>query len=286
MWPSYASAVKTSALLLAFSVAAVACTPDQPTGLSGGATVGTGSGVGSSGNGSTSASSGGGGTGGEGGMLPAADFDVSIDDTMPSMNLDDSTVLGITVEPNGFTGDVELTVDNLPDAGVTTAFGDATLALDGTNDATTTLTLTTATSTAPDSLVFHVTGTSAGTGKSASATLTIHPDLTIVIPMGVDGVQGTQANPNKDAFGSYPIAVTAPAGISASNPLNVHFFNADAVPHQIHASNPNEGFGHDQNDIEPNSMDAMVRAVNKAGQYDFYLHDEGGPFTVGRLVIQ
>lgn len=110
-------------------------------------------------------------------------------------------------------------------------------------------------------------------------------EITITIPAGVDGVQGTAQQPNTTAFGPYPLTISAPA-VSQQNPVTVRFFNADIKAHEIHASLPNDGFGHDLTPFAPMTMDPMVREVTAPGTYDFYLHDEGGPFNVGRLVIQ
>ncbi len=33
-------------------------------------------------------------------------------------------------------------------------------------------------------------------------------------------------------------------------------------------------------------MDSLVRKVNSKGLYDFYLHDQNAPKTIGRLAVQ
>jgi hypothetical protein len=272
--------------IAALLVLTAACNVEQPNGLSGvGSTTTSTHAVGSTGSGATTTSSGSGGMGGSGGTPQQAAFSIMIDNTTPTVDLADNVILGITIKPNGVTGDVALSVDSLA-AGITPQFGDPSLTLDGSTTASTTLTLTTESSTAPGDVTFKVYGTQSGAEKAASATLTVNAAITITIPMGVNGLQGTSANPYKMAFGPYPIMITAPPGISAGKPVAVRFYNADGVAHEIHGSNPNEGFPHDNGSFPANSMDPMVREVNKAGTYDFYLHDQGGPFTVGRVVIQ
>lgn len=202
------------------------------------------------------------------------------------MKLDDDYTLTVTVDPHGFAGDVALSASDLSTAGVTAAFADEHLTLDGTSSASTTLTLTTASSSTPGSVAVTVSGVGGGKTSSANVDLMVLSDITIVIPQGVDGMAGTQANPYQLAFGPYPIDITAPDSISDQHPVTVRFFNDDDVEHEIHAGQGDQGFGHGQQTIPPHGMDPMVRKVNTAGTYDFYLHDQNGAFTTGRIVIQ
>jgi hypothetical protein len=122
--------------------------------------------------------------------------------------------------------------------------------------------------------------------KTATAKLTVKPAITIVIPKGVYQLGGTKDNPYKMAFGDYPMNVIAAPGISGQNPLTVRFYNDDDVPHEIHAANQSQGFPHDPGSIAPHSMDSLVRKVNAKGLYDYYLHDQNAPATIGRLAVQ
>ena len=94
------------------------------------------------------------------------------------------------------------------------------------------------------------------------------------------------SNPNSTAFGPYPIKIIAPANLSSSNPITVYFKNDDTVSHEIHADNATQGFGHDPGSFGAGQMDPYVRQVNAAGTFDFYLHDQGSPITIGRLFVQ
>lgn len=217
--------------------------------------------------------------------MPAT-FTVALDDAMPAIDLASQVDLKVTVTPHGYTGNVNLTATGLSNGGIASSFGMNMLTLDGSTNATTTLTLKTGSSTAPKALPFSVDVFAAAGTASAPATLTVHSAITIHIPANANSLGGTQANPYKTAFGPYPIPITAPAGISAQNPVTVRFFNDDGVAHEIHASQASEGFDHDPGSIAPHSMDTFVRQVNAKDTYDFYLHDQLQPITIGRIVIQ
>jgi hypothetical protein len=210
---------------------------------------------------------------------------VTVDKATLAADLATSTDVNVSVAPNGYTGTVTLSVTDLP-ADVKGTFANATLTLDGSTMATAKLTLATATSTAPGNLALNVVATAPEGAHQAAIAMTVNSAITITIPKGVIGLGGTQTNPVKTAFGSYPITITAPQGISGTTPVTVRFYNADTSSHEIHASAPGAGFAHDPGSISPQSMDNLVRHVNTKGTYDFYLHDQGGPATVGRVVVQ
>jgi hypothetical protein len=218
---------------------------------------------------------------------PAApgSFMLTLDKSTASVNLLAQATFTVSVAPSNFTGAVALSVTGLP-VGVTPAFDSSSLTLDGTSTATAHLTLTTASSTAPGDSTFQVVAAGGTTSVNVSSTLTVASDLTITIPMGVDNNGGTTSSPVMDAFGSYPINITAPADISTASPVTIHFYNGDDVSHEIHASSPGAGFPHGSGEFAPGTMEPTQRAINMKGTYDFYLHDQGGPKTVGRIVVQ
>ena len=109
--------------------------------------------------------------------------------------------------------------------------------------------------------------------------------ITIHIPAGVNNTGATITNPNTTAFGPYPIALTPPANFGSSSPIVVYFKNDDNVSHEIHADNPQQGFGHDPGPFGAGQMDPYVRKVIAGGTFDFYLHDQNSPITVGRVFI-
>jgi hypothetical protein len=109
----------------------------------------------------------------------------------------------------------------------------------------------------------------------APANLTVQPDLTISIPVNVDSL--------KPGLGTYNLK--APQDI-ANNPVVVHFLNLDSTPHEIHASNATQGFGHGNGTFDQNQEDPKKRAVIATGTYKFYLHDEGSALNPGTIVIQ
>jgi hypothetical protein len=213
-----------------------------------------------------------------------ASYAVSLDNVAGNVNLLASTSFVVTVAPNGFKGMVALATMGLP-SDVVASFDNSALTLDGASNATAKLTLTTATSTKPGPTSFSVVGESEAGSQSTSATLTVASQLVIHVPAGVDQNGGSQNNPVMDAFGGYPIMITAPANMS-STPVTIKFYNDDNVPHEIHASSPGAGFPHGNGPFDPQTFEGTRRNVTMKGTYDFYLHDQGGPSTVGRIVIQ
>jgi hypothetical protein len=300
-----ARSFKLLATLVASAAIAVGCGSD-PTGHSifdtggaggaGGGSQGPGGLGGSSGNGNptsgtgkTAASSGttsGSGTSTSGSGIQQANFTVALESAALDIDLAATISVNVTVKPNGYVGPVNLQVTDLGPDVVTAKLASPSVTLDGATNAVVKLTLTTLASTPPQAVKFTVSAIVANGTKTADGALTVHSAITFTIPAGVDGMEGTQGNPNTKAFGSYPAQLVAPANLSGANPVTVRFFNADNKAHQIHAGNNAQGFPHDPAPIGPNSMDNLVRSVNAKGTYDFYLHDEGSPLNVGRIVIQ
>lgn len=263
------------------------------TGTGGGsnAAASTSSGGGSSGGGTASGSSSGAGDTGGGSSSGASmggqpqNLAVTLDKTSLQMQLLDESIVNVSIAPNGYAGMVTLSTGNLP-SGLDAKFDNATLSLDGTTTATAALTLHTATSTPPGSASVDVTANADGVTKTSSVSLLVQSVITLHIPAGVDNMGGTISNPITTAYGPYPIQITAPQGISDSNPVTVYFKNDDSISHEIHAGDSAAGFGHDPGPFGGGQMDPYVRKVNTAGTYDFYLHDQGAPITIGRVIIQ
>ncbi len=258
---------------------------------SGGSATGSGSGGAASGSSSGDTSSGtasssGGSGGGSGGTPPAhpPDLSVSVDQASLQMQLLANATVHVSVAPNGYAGSVTLGAGTLP-AGVTATFSPATLTLDGTSAATATLQLATVDRTAPGTVALDVQATADGTTAHASVSLEVQSILTIHIPAGVNNLGGTVQDPVTSAYGPYPFKIVAPQDI-ATSPVTVYFMNDDAVSHEIHADNPQQGFGHDPGAFGAHSMDPYVRQVTAVGSYDFYLHDQGAPITIGLVEIQ
>jgi hypothetical protein len=220
-------------------------------------------------------------------MQPTPNLAVTVDQSTLTSQLMASSTVHVSVAPNGYMGSVALTLGSMP-TGVTGTFDNAALALDGRTTGTATLTLKTATSAAPGATNIEVDASASGAnpGKTTIA-LTVQSVITVHIPMGVNNMGGTISNPVTTAYGPYPMKLAEPTGgISAQNPVTVYFFNDDSVSHEIHASDDQEGFAHDPGPIPPMSMDSLVRNVNTAGSYNFYLHDQNAPITVGLIEIQ
>jgi hypothetical protein len=128
-----------------------------------------------------------------------------------------------------------------------------------------------------------VVGTVPAGEKSVDAALIVEPVITIVIPENLASYSADP--PSTDAFGDFPTVIKALPNMSDDNPITVHFFNADTVPHEIHADNPNEGFPHGNQGIPPGELDPVVRRVNSPGEYLFYPHDIGMSI-LGQIVIE
>jgi hypothetical protein len=215
-----------------------------------------------------------------------ASFTLSVDKPEASLDLADTVVVNVSITPNGFHGAVDLAMATMP-PNVTGAFATTAFTLDGTNVATTTLTIATSVSATTGADALMVTATAGAMGSATTPiALTVNAALTITVPANVDGNGGTTADPVTNAFGPYPMNITAPANLSTSNTLTIRFYNADTIAHEIHAESPNQGFAHDPGPFPAMSMDPFIRHVNATGTYDFYLHDQGRPSTIGRLVIQ
>jgi hypothetical protein len=91
------------------------------------------------------------------------------------------------------------------------------------------------------------------------------------------------ANTGPNVFGT--INVTAPANMSAQNPITVNFLNLDSTPHEIHGGQATQGFPHGKGTFAQNQMDTP-RLLNTSGlTYSFYLHDEGSAKTPGKIVV-
>jgi hypothetical protein len=213
------------------------------------------------------------------------DLGVSVDQASLQMQLLASTTVHVSIAPNGYSGTVTLGAGTLP-TGVTATFSPASLTLDGSTAGTATLTVATVDSTPPGTVALDVQAMADGTTAHASVSVAVQSVLTIHIPAGVNNLGGTVESPVTSAYGPYPFKIVAPANMSSSTPVTVYFMNDDSVSHEIHADNPDQGFGHDPGSFPAMSMDPYVRQVNQVGSYDFYLHDQGAPITIGLVEIQ
>jgi hypothetical protein len=218
-------------------------------------------------------------------MQPAPNLGVSVDHPTLKSELMASNTVQVSIAPNGYSGSATLSLASMP-TGVTGTFDHTQITLDGRTTATATLTLKTADSAPPGDTNIEVDAMAAGTTAKATIAYTVESVITVHIPMGVDNMGGSVSSPVTTAYGPYPMKIAAPQGISAQNPVTVYFFNDDTVSHEIHASADQEGFAHDPGPIPPMSMDSLVRKVNTTGSYNFYLHDQGAPITVGLIEIQ
>jgi hypothetical protein len=229
------------------------------------ASTGTGAGAGSTGSTSISAATG-----------AAPTFAVGVGEA-PSAELDDVVEVEVTIEANGAVGDVTLSALDLP-SGVTAELDPQVLTLDGAETATATLRLSVASSAAAGASSFTVQGSSAAEVRTASGALQVEPILTVVIPEGVNDL-GSGDTPFLTAYGPYPMPV-------AALPVTVRFYNADTIPHEIHADQGEIGFPHSPGPIEPGQMDSLERIITLPGTYDYYLHDQNSAATPGRIVVE
>jgi hypothetical protein len=249
----------------------------QGGGDEGGGSPSTSASSGSTSSSGTSSSSG--GTGGESGQT--ADFEIAVSASDTTIELRDSAELEISVTPNGYVGTVIVGIAGLP-ADVTSTISPTMVELDGSTVATTTLSIASASDTVTGSFSFTLNAAAPEGTKSVTAGLTVAPVITIYIPPALSSYTGQDT-----AFGPFPTMIKALPNMSAANTISVRFFNQDSVPHEIHASAPDQGFPHGNGDIDPNSFDGQTRNVNAPGTYDFYPHDLANGTTIpGRIVIQ
>jgi hypothetical protein len=250
---------------------------------SGGATGSSGSGSG----GTMSSGSSSGGSGSSSGTSTAAppNLGVTVGQATLQAQLLSNAKVQVSVAPNGYSGMVTLGTGTMP-TGVSAKFDTATMTLDGSTPGTANLELDTLDSTPSGTVMIDVQAMADGVTAHASVSLEVQPIITIHIPAGVNGLGGTTSNPVTDAYGPYPFKIVAPSGLSAQNPVTVYFMNDDGQSHEIHADNPVQGFGHDPGPFGAHSMDPYVRQVNAPGSYDFYLHDQGAPITIGLVEVK
>jgi len=277
------------AALALCSALAVACVVEQPSAISGSNSGDTGAGAGTGGPGPTSGSGAGSGSGGDmgtggGAQVQEAVFELIASESAPSIELRDSREVTITIKPNGYKGPVTLDLAEPAPEGVTADLATTTVQLQGDADVTTTLTLSSLSDSPTGESVITVTGTVESGTKEVGVTLTVRPEITIRIPPGLSGLQGTQADPNQTAFGDYPTRIRALTNMSNDNPITIKFLNEDNVVHSIHAGQDAQGFPHG-NDIAPGALEDQARNVNAPGTYDYYPHDIGTTL-VGRIVIE
>ena len=247
----------------------------------------SGSSSGSS-SGAASSSSSSGSSGSSSGGMPSyapPNLGVTVDMASLQMQLLAQSPVHVSIAPNGYSGSVSLALGTLP-TGVTGTFSPSSVTLDGSSAGTSTLTLSTVDSTPPGTVVLDVQATADGATAHASVSLEVQSVITIHIPSGVNNLGGTVQAPVTDAYGPYPFQIVAPQNLSASNPVTVYFMNDDGQSHEIHADNPDQGFGHDPGPFGAHSMDPYVRQVNAVGSYDFYLHDQGAPITIGLVEVK
>lgn len=245
--------------------------------------TGTGSSEGSGPPGTGAGSSTGSGSG-TSAPAPPPSLSVTPDDTAPKVDLLSSTSLNVAIPGSTYAGTLDLTITGLP-SDVTATFDHPSVTLSPAGGAVK-LTLSTLSSTASGSVPFAIvatvgSGSSSGQPTSAPVTLTVKPVITINIPVNVDMMQGSTGNPDKMAFGDYPIRIKAPANF----PVTINFHNLDSTPHEIHAEQQQQGFPHG-NGLIGQGQDDMPRDVTQSGTYDWHLHDEGDATTVGEIVIQ
>lgn len=264
---------------LSFSALLAACVGDLPDDFNDDGTGGESSGqtttTGAGGSSTTTTT-----TGGTGGQAQAGTFTVSASSPAAAAELRSQTNIPVTINTTDFTGTVDLSVTGLP-ADVTAAFNPPSVTLDGA-PGTSTLTLTTRSDTTTGTLALTITGTAGAASQTAAIDFDVAPVITVTIPQNVANLINTT-----NSFGDYPTMIKAPANLSAANPLMVRFFNADGVPHQIHASNDAQGFPHSNANIPAGGFDPLDRPVNSPGTYNFYMHDVAMGDTIdGQIVIQ
>jgi hypothetical protein len=244
-----------------------------PTSSSGGPSSSSGN---ASSSGGTSSSGGASSSSGSSsGALPPS-FDVNLGAATLTGDLLDAKQTVVTVAPaNGFTGTVTLAVTAPAD--IVAAFDKTSIDVSGSAGASAMLTVQSSKS---GDQAFKVTATSGALTVSKDMTFTAAKRLLITIPSDAEMNKGTTANPRKDAFGPASGIV-----VHAAIPLTLNFVNKDATGHIIHAGGQN-GFFHG-NTGAPIPQDGMdkTRTITAAGNYGFYLHDQG-PVTIGDLIIQ
>jgi hypothetical protein len=217
---------------------------------------------------------------------PAAGITINLDKTTASADLNAQTTVLVNVAPtNGFSGNVDLSVTG-NSADVTATFDKTQLAVNGAS-ASATLTLKTMSNTAPSTQTLTVTARSGSITQNARVAFTVNPVIEIRIPANVDALRVAGGGTiQSTAYGPNPLNLK----LGTATSISVKVFNADTVPHQLHAANGAQGFAHGNviaaNSYEEKTQVGVPRTVNAPGTYSFYLHDgTDGQSVTGRIVV-
>ncbi len=137
----------------------------------------------------------------------AGSFTVAASPGAQTLLQDDSTTFQATVTPSSFTGSVSLSVSGLP-SGATAGFDPASVSVSGSTPASSTLTVTTASSTPAGTFTLTIQGTGGSPSQTHSTTvsLTVGPTVSF-------GISGDIADP------PYPGGHT-PLNLSITNPYD------------------------------------------------------------------
>jgi hypothetical protein len=217
---------------------------------------------------------------------PTAGITINLDKTTASSNLLSQTTVLVNVAPTGgFSGNVDLSVTGQA-TGVTATFDKAQLAVSGAS-ASATLTLATASNTAPSTQSLTITARSGSLQQTATVAFTVNPVVELRIPQGVNAMRVAGGGTiQSQAYGPNPLNLK----LGTATRISVRVFNADTVVHELHAGNGAQGFAHGNNiaanTFEGNTQAGVPRSVSAPGTYSFYLHEgTDGQSVTGRIVV-
>jgi hypothetical protein len=206
----------------------------------------------------------------------AQGFALTMGNATPTIDLASTSELTVTVEPkNGFTGNVALTVDGLPD-GVTAS------PASGAPGSPITIKLTssaTAPVTPTDGKVeLTIKGTSGSQTATALANFKVLPKITMTVPTNSQALLQAGGTHFLAAWGDQAFADGSPLLTQTDNPIVVTVKNEDSTARTVHGDN---GFKHGAGPIAPGETDSTARSIKPGVNGSGYLHGVTNGTAVG-----
>lgn len=227
----------------------------------------------SSGNNASGGTSGANTSSGSSGNQVKGSFDVLLDKPTATGDMMTTFEVQVTIAPkDGFAGKVDLKCTGLP-ADATGTFDKPSLDVSGTAGATAKFTITTKSTTPPDTSQVKITGTSGALTKDATYGLTINPKITINIKMNATINDFTDVKDMTVATGGKTVTVAVK--------------NNNSTGEIVHAGNPPDfPHGNTGTAIAANALENQARSVKAGTNYSWYLHSKGDPGAANRAIIR
>ena len=196
---------------------------------------------------------------------PTPDYRVSMTPPTIDTQLATEARYTITLDSTNFTGTVDLAATGVPDSW-TALFSPTTVTVPLDGQATAELVISVPANAEATTASIAVAATASPGTRSATAAMTVTPDLTL------EWVAGTGNGPH--GF---------PTNLSVRLGTHLHIRNGDNAAHRVH-SDGGPGFPHQDNDMLTGQE--YVVTPGDVGGYRFYCHDHGDGTGVTNLTVQ